>query len=770
MRSMIFRCLKSPKHRTSTFWILCLLLTVRIAAQPSRYPTPTDCASVNYLATDHYLYGPIAINPKGTRVAYLVSFANVPDDKSELRLFITSTEGNRISTPKLLDTGDHPSQIQWLADGKHLAYLATYGKGKAIYLIDIDTGKRSLLVSSKKLITEYSINENGGTVAFAEADVKQNNVITNHPSALDFEVISFTNQKIVAPLFSSAKIYLVRRHGIHWSARRKVTIISPFTGRRLENLQYYYPSGLYLTLSPNGKTLLFSYQELAPPPLNWQTNHLVQTKHSNGADGVQLLMRYDTVNGQSRLALSSPMTDGKPLWSPDGKRFAVRAESPLNSEWDKQDNVKGLPEPRIHLFVVRDTDQFTQLVADHVYEFPLVWASDQQMLLRVSGERIDRFSESEGRWVPKQNYSIPLNNFNHLSKLDVHKDLVVGDYQNVTTPPELVAFHLGDASSQVVSDLNPQFRNISLAPAIPVKWSLPDGYPLTGVLFLPPDYQKGKRYPLVIQTHSYLGQFACDDGVGHYPSYAPQPLAAIGIMYLIQTYQESADAGEEYRHYPQDLPGRKGYGGLAEAAFYTEVWDAAVKELDKEGLIDPQRVGVTGFSRKGWYAEYMITHGTTHYAAAIATDNVNYSLGERWLAADATRANAWDQMYGGPPSGESLNAWLKYSISFNMDKIHTPLLMEVHGRGMQNDQTTGLHQLAGSYEVFVGLKQLGKPVDLAYYPNLDHVPDDLQYRVDNITRTVDWFRFWLQGYERPEHDAEQQYRRWERLKAERSSE
>ncbi len=42
-------------------------------------------------------------------------------------------------------------------------------------------------------------------------------------------------------------------------------------------------------------------------------------------------------------------------------------------------------------------------------------------------------------------------------------------------------------------------------------------------------------------------------------------------------------------------------------------------------------------------------------------------------------------MYGGPPYGKSLEAWQKYSISFNLDKVHTPLLMEQMGYGLSND-------------------------------------------------------------------------------------
>jgi dipeptidyl aminopeptidase/acylaminoacyl peptidase len=121
-------------------------------------------------------------------------------------------------------------------------------------------------------------------------------------------------------------------------------------------------------------------------------------------------------------------------------------------------------------------------------------------------------------------------------------------------------------------------------------------------------------------------------------------------------------------------------------------------------------------------------------------------------------------MYGGSPYGEGLSNWLKYSISFNLDRIHTPLLLETMGNGAHDDDPhSPALSLQQTSEVFVGLKHLRRPVELYYYPNEMHTPEHPLARLANLTRNVDWFRFWLQGYERPAPEDPTQYVRWKLL-------
>jgi dipeptidyl aminopeptidase/acylaminoacyl peptidase len=195
-----------------------------------------------------------------------------------------------------------------------------------------------------------------------------------------------------------------------------------------------------------------------------------------------------------------------------------------------------------------------------------------------------------------------------------------------------------------------------------------------------------------------------------------------------------------------------------------DVWDSAVRTLDERGLIDPTRVGIEGFSRKGWYVEFILAHAKTHYRAATATDNVQYSAGEYWLRHSAAQMKAYDLLYGGPPYGSSLKNWMDYSVSFNLDKFHTPLLMERMGYGETSYSEYASISLSESYEVFTGLVRMGKPVEFYYYPDEKHQPDHPKARLATLQRNLDWYRFWLQDYERPDGNDLSQYERWHSLR------
>jgi hypothetical protein len=125
----------------------------------------------------------------------------------------------------------------------------------------------------------------------------------------------------------------------------------------------------------------------------------------------------------------------------------------------------------------------------------------------------------------------------------------------------------------------------------------------------------------------------------------------------------------------------------------------------------------------------------------------------------------YDQTYGGPPYGPTLENWLKYSISFNIDKTHAPLLMEQMGYGTPyNESEVVPISLAPAFEVFTGLNRLKKPVELYYYPMEEHAPEHPKARLATMQRNVDWYRFWLKDEEDSDPAKAEQYKRWRELR------
>jgi hypothetical protein len=68
------------------------------------------------------------------------------------------------------------------------------------------------------------------------------------------------------------------------------------------------------------------------------------------------------------------------------------------------------------------------------------------------------------------------------------------------------------------------------------------------------------------------------------------------------------------------------------------------------------------------------------------------------------------------------------------------------------------------WEPYALLEAMHKPVDLIVLNTREHVLADPAMRLIAQTGNVDWFRFWLQGYEDPDPAKEAQYKRWRQLR------
>jgi hypothetical protein len=72
--------------------------------------------------------------------------------------------------------------------------------------------------------------------------------------------------------------------------------------------------------------------------------------------------------------------------------------------------------------------------------------------------------------------------------------------------------------------------------------------------------------------------------------------------------------------------------------------------------------------------------------------------------------------------------------------------------------------LLAEWELYSSLYRQHKPVDLIWIPNGQHILQKPAERLASQQMTVDWFRFWLQDYERTNSDDANQYARWRELR------
>jgi dipeptidyl aminopeptidase/acylaminoacyl peptidase len=751
--------------------VFLAIFSSSMAAQEMRSVTARDCVGVRDLQFDESSFrSTIKISPDGSRVAYLVRSPNIAKNENETELYVRSLSFDQHDSKDPILVGKLVA-FRWLADSRHLSGLIKDNDRQALEEIDSRTGKRRVLAKTDADIVEYSINADDNVIVYAIhlPPAAQNTPFTAEQGAKGYR-IPFHTTSDSSDARDREQLFVTRRTPGGWSSPKPITIMSPVTNQVLTTFVYGNAASLNPTLSPDGKQLLVTFMEFFGTDQvadEWRRSGYMQ--YLNTAGVAQLfhpIVVYDFATRKTRVPLKTPWVQYAPQWSADGNYFAVVASPPINSELERHNTESHLfGSGGAHLFRVEPgTGEIEDVASDLAFpwEGPLFWAPNGDLLARVRRmDTITRFSRKEGHWENVASWHIPVDLGEQIA---TDGKYLIGRLSDITTPPQLFFHRLGEKEIHVFAKLNPQFGNLTLAHPQEVHWKTSTGFDATGILLLPPDYVKGKLYPLVIHTKPFGSEFACS--AGDFPSFAPQPIANAGIMYLGPGKLVPGGVSQrEEDYYPKGYPGYQGVGGVAEGAFAMDLWDSAVETLGQQRLIDRGRVGIIGFSHTGWYTEFILSHSRLQYRAATVADNVQYSLGEYWLLHDSSTINSFDHLYGGPPYGSTLKNWLDYSISFNLDKIHTPLLMEEMGEGvLYSSAEAPPINLALSFEVFTGLSRLKKPVELYYYPNEDHTPEHPQARLATMQRNVDWYRFWLKDEEDPDPAKAEQYKRWHELR------
>jgi dipeptidyl aminopeptidase/acylaminoacyl peptidase len=194
-----------------------------------------------------------------------------------------------------------------------------------------------------------------------------------------------------------------------------------------------------------------------------------------------------------------------------------------------------------------------------------------------------------------------------------------------------------------------------------------------------------------------------------------------------------------------------------EGACQVAGYEAAVRRLTAEGLVDPDRVGIVGFSRSCYYVMEALTTSTLRFKAASITDGFNkgYLQYLTWLDGVSSNiaAHDMDASIGAAPFGSGLQQWFSRSPEFNMDKVQTPLQVVALSR----------QDILTMWEPYAALRYLNKPVDLLVVGSEQHILTNPAARMASQGGTVDWFRFWLKNEEDPDPAKQEQYRRWREL-------
>ena len=491
------------------------------------------------------------------------------------------------------------------------------------------------------------------------------------------------------------------------------------------------PDGASLVTTLPAPTIPSSWEMLYPPPLTSYPDHDRQHYLIRAGTSAHQYVRIDLRTGSVEALTDAPVSSdagwwagGSPSWSTDGRAILLPGtfimskdqgpSRPCVAVVDLSSNtctcvemLKGHTESGVEQGYHRvDRAQFADGDRQRVI-VTFVNHKDQSI------EQTEYRLATDGTWqVVGGSRAEPDAQYEHLE---------VTIEQGLNDPPILIAKN--KQTSRVIWDPNPFIKDVDLGQASVYTWHDREGREQRGGLFKPSNFRAGQLYPLVIQTHGFAESEFRPSGV--FPTaFAARALAAVGIVVLqIEEGVSLADA----------------FGGTLRRL---RLRQAAVKQLLSDGLVDPNEIGIVGFSRTCFYVLDALTSGSIRFKAASISDGFLVSYPQYMLSVGTANGvvGEADSMIGAKPFGEGLQQWLKRSPGFNLDKITAPLLVVGIGPG----------SLLAMWEPYAGLRDLQKPVDLVMLNSDEHVLTNPAVRLASQGGSVDWFRFWLKGEEDPD--------------------
>lgn len=321
-------------------------------------------------------------------------------------------------------------------------------------------------------------------------------------------------------------------------------------------------------------------------------------------------------------------------------------------------------------------------------------------------------------------------------------DIAITVNEGLNTPPVYEFAAAGTETRTVFRDLNPQLTDVALAQTERRSWTDGNGLEWTGGLIYPVNYQPGKRYPLIVQTHGFRPSEFIVDGPDRVASaYAARVFSARGFFVMQMAESPSAIT----------LDTREG-------ARITAGYEGVVAMLTDEGLIDPKRVGAIGWSRTAFHVMQAAWRSPDLFASITNNDGIQRGYMEFMLGvSDGGEAsiNSRANLNGGSiPIGAGLDEWRKHAFTFNADKIKAAVLVE----------PIAARSLISMWETYAVLKILGTPVDLLYHPDGSHALQKPSERYMSQKLNVQWHQFWLTGIEDSDPAFEDQYDRWRKMR------
>lgn len=344
---------------------------------------------------------------------------------------------------------------------------------------------------------------------------------------------------------------------------------------------------------------------------------------------------------------------------------------------------------------------------------------------------------NEGMGATNQFFSISLEtgNVSQLTRvqgmLNVSRDedtrTLIINYSDPTSPQN---FYYASSVSAVsdrsewkqLTNSNPQIAWIGLGETETIQWKSSDGKIVEGILVKPAGYEKGKRYPLIVQIHGGPAAASMLNFNASYGNY-PHVFAGAGYMCLLPNYRGSSNYGERFKMQISRDYFRQGYDDIM----------SGVDHLIRLGIVDGEKMGAMGWSAGGHWSNWILTHTNRFKAISSGAGAVNWT--SMYAQSDIQRNREF--YYGGKPYDNFEHYWDVSPLKY-IKNARTPTLIHV----VDGDPRVPRPQ---SEELHMALVKIGVPTEFFVYPGSTHGIPDMRNRMVKMVSEFNWMEKWIKG-------------------------
>lgn len=614
------------------------------------------------------------ITVDGSKVAYVVRGIDARRNVYSSEIWIvaaTGGPGRRLASPH--DSDAHP---RWSADGRMLGFLSRRDGVAQIYVVSTPETAPRRLIESPTDITEFQWSPDGRFIGYLAADPNPER---------EAKRLRGDDAIVGGEGYSSTRLHIVSAGGGH--ARTLTT-----SARHVLSFDW----------APDGSKVVYAVQ-----------------KSPQGRDAFHVdIYEGDVTSGRETALVVQPGQDLAPAYSRDGRYVAFYSQrGTLSYFGERQVGVVPTGGGTIRYI----TDQLDGDVFGGAAKF--WWSGDSSKLIFGAGKGTNNYLfavDPETRDSERLSYILTSTQAFSISG---DGKRIAWIKSSASEPADVYLRDLDGGSEVRLSDVNPQVRDCPAVNARTVRWKSKDGLEIEGVLRLPFDYRPGTRVPLLVGLHGGPTGAALES----FPvprTYPTQLFLQEGFAVFEPNFRGSINYGPKFR-----LPTieAQGFGDMDDIM-------TGIDMLVDQGIADPDRLGVMGWSYGGYLSAWIIAHSDRFKAASIGACSTDWVS---WYAPSiANKESAPEVMweyFGGAP-WDRLDVYDRHSTRAFLKNIKTPSLV-LHG---EQDIDSGP-------EVYVALGDLNVPVSYVTYPREGHGIAEPVHQRDLMRRNLEWFEKWILG-------------------------